>query len=188
MSTIISACSRPRRTACPCMIIMSSVTARVEGNPCNTMPTLSPTRTHVAVRIDKSGNRCRVSGEAYQWEPSLARCDLRRCHSPHILRNAHGIPSLALATRRRIWHRFAPVRRAKTRGSSRCRFVQNVDGQEAAVHLCSACPLSGGSILGIQSNPYARQDNPGDEAAGKKQPEPGYQRGPDRRRDCRDEW
>ena len=35
----------PRRTAWPCRIIISIVTPTVEGSPCSTMPTLSPTST-----------------------------------------------------------------------------------------------------------------------------------------------
>ncbi len=34
---------QPRTTARPCRIIISSVTPRVEGSPCTTIPTLSPT-------------------------------------------------------------------------------------------------------------------------------------------------
>ena len=35
---------KPRVTARPCKIIISIVTPRVEGNPCSTMPTESPTK------------------------------------------------------------------------------------------------------------------------------------------------
>ncbi len=45
MSTTSSAFSTPRLTAWPCRIIMSSVTPTVDGSPCTTMLTLSPTST-----------------------------------------------------------------------------------------------------------------------------------------------
>ena len=44
MSTTTSACCDPRITACPCRIIMSSVTGTVVSKPCMTLPRESPTR------------------------------------------------------------------------------------------------------------------------------------------------
>ena len=44
MSTTTSACFEPRITACPCRIIMSSVTGTVVSKPCMTLPRKSPTR------------------------------------------------------------------------------------------------------------------------------------------------
>ena len=43
MSTTTNARFDARITACPCRIIISSVTPTVVGRPCTTMPTLSPT-------------------------------------------------------------------------------------------------------------------------------------------------
>ena len=45
MSTTTRAWAVPRTTACPCRIIISRVTGRVESSPCATMPSESPTST-----------------------------------------------------------------------------------------------------------------------------------------------
>ena len=45
MSMIIIARESPRATAWPWSTIISIVTPSVEGSPCSTMPTLSPTST-----------------------------------------------------------------------------------------------------------------------------------------------
>ena len=44
MSITTSARLEPRITACPCRIIISSVTGTVVSKPCITMPSESPTR------------------------------------------------------------------------------------------------------------------------------------------------
>ena len=57
MSITSSARDTPRATACPCRIIISIVTPSVEGNPCSTIPTLSPTST-----TSQCGSTSRATG------------------------------------------------------------------------------------------------------------------------------
>ena len=65
MSMTIIVQLSPRRTACPCRIIISMVTPNVDGSPCKTMPTESPTsaKSHTPSKI------CAIGVHLSRWTP-----------------------------------------------------------------------------------------------------------------------
>lgn len=90
MSTTTSACLEPRITACPCRIIMSSVTGTVVSKPCITLPSELPTRMTSQKRSTRSARMRVIRGEHHDRLAILAGADIGRGHALDGGLHGHG--------------------------------------------------------------------------------------------------
>ena len=89
MSTTTSARFEPRITACPCRIIMSSVTGTVVSEPVHHHAERVADQDHVAIGVDDARGVRVIGGQADDRFAALAGADVGRGQPPNFVLHRH---------------------------------------------------------------------------------------------------